>query len=338
MNSKVSVRDVAREAGVSIGSVSRVLNGGANVSRDLRSRVLSVVDRLGYQANVHARGLRLGSTKIIGCIVPEIRNHIYANIVGAIEAAVTRKHYMLLLGNSLGEVEREQHLLRFFHSHGVDGLIITPSSEGPEFIQGALGKSRIPMVIVDREVTGVRDSVMLDQRQGIRHASEHLHSLGHRRIALFTGGRGLWSGRERQAGYEDALAVAGITPDPQLVRQADSWSYSSYEDMRTLLQSTQPPTAVIGASTHILAGILKAIRDAGLLIPRDISVIAIGPGDAVDFANPPLTLVRWDVDSLGKLASELLFERLRTPHDNFQRRLLPMELILGQSCAPLRTP
>ncbi len=335
MNSKISVRDVAREAGVSIGSVSRVLNGGANVSQKLRNRVMSVVDRLGYQANVHARGLRMGSSKIIGCMVPEIRNQIYGKIIGAIEAAVTKKNYMLLLGNSLGDIEREHHLLRFFQSHGVDGLIITPSSEGDDFIKSPLGKSTIPMVIVDREVQGARDSVMLEQRQGIQQATEHLITLGHKRIALFTGGQGFWSGRERQTGYEHALQTAGISFDLGLVRQVRSWVYSSYEDMRTLLQSKQRPTAIIAPSTHILAGVLKAIRNEGLIIPKDISVIAIGPSDAVDFSNPPLTVIRWDVDAHGKLATELLFDRLQEPEQPFRRRMVPVELVLGQSCAPL---
>ncbi|MFT4268301.1 MAG: substrate-binding domain-containing protein [Xenophilus sp.] len=334
MSKRVSVRDVAREAGVSIGSVSRVLNGGPNVSDLLRARVFAVVERLGYRANVHARGLRLGSSRIVGCMVPEIRNQIYASFVGAVESQLNDAGYMLLLGSSRADVERERQLLGFFEGHGVDGLIITPSSEGLAFVEGPFGRSTTPMVVLDREVDETRDTVLIDQRGGVRQAVEHLLSLGHRRIALFTGGAGLRSGRERVAGYRQAFESAGLAADDALVRMVTAWTHSSFDDMRAMLRLPSPPTAVIAPSTRILSGALKAIRAAGLSVPADLSAIAIGPTDAVEFSMPPLTAVRWDIEASGQIASQLLLERLQQPAAPFRQVMMDTELVLGQSCVP----
>ncbi|KAF1067586.1 substrate-binding domain-containing protein [Variovorax sp.] len=336
MSKRISVRDVAREAGVSIGSVSRVLNGGPNVSELLRTRVFAVVERLGYRANVHARGLRMGSSRIVGCMVPEIRNQLYSSFVGAVESSLHEKGYMLLLGSSRGDVERERELLGFFESHGVDGIITTPSAENEAFVQGPFGRSQTPMVIVDREVAGTRDSVLIDQRGGARQAVEHLLLLGHRRIALFTAGVGARSGRERLAGYREALAAAGLPIDENLIRPVVSWMQSSFDDMHALLRLPSPPTAVIAPATRILSGALKAARVAGLTVPQDLSAIAIGPTDAVEFSMPPLTAVRWDIEASGRLASQLLLERLKDPGAPMRRIMLDTELSLGQSCAPLK--
>lgn len=334
MSKRISVREVAREAQVSIGSVSRVLNGGPNVSDLLRARVLAVVERLGYRANVHARGLRLGSSRIVGCMVPEIRNQLYSSFVGAVESSLNDEGYMLLLGSSRGDMERERQLLGFFESHGVDGIITTPSTEGDAFVRGPFGTSRTPIVVIDREVDDTRDSVMIDQRGGARQATQHLLSLGHRRIALFTAGMGMRSGRERIAGYREAFEAAGLVPDDALIRPVVSWTHSSFDDMQALLRMRAPPTAVIAPSTRILSGALKAVRAAGLAVPTDVSAIAIGPTDAVEFSMPSLTAVRWDIEASGRLASQLLLERLKTPDAPVHRIVLETQLVLGQSCAP----
>lgn len=334
MNKPVSVRDVAREAGVSIGSVSRVLNGGPNASEALKTRVSEVAERLGYRANVHARGLRMGSSRIVACMIPEIRNQIYSGFVGAVESALREQGYMLLLGSSGGNVERERQLLGFFQSHGADGIIATPSTEGRAFAAGPFGASPTPMVIFDREAAGTRDTVVIDQRDGVRQATAHLAALGHRRIALFTAGAGLRSGRERVAGYRQALEVSGLPMDEALVRLVVSWDQSSYDDMQQLLALRAPPTAVIAPSTRILSGALKAIRVAGLSIPEDISAVAVGPTDAAEFAEPALATVSWDIEASGRLACELLLRRLREPEAVIRRVRLPTEWIGGASCGP----
>ncbi|OZI34649.1 hypothetical protein CAL29_14250 [Bordetella genomosp. 10] len=336
MSKSVSVRDVAREAGVSIGSVSRVLNGGDNVSDVLRAKVLAVVQRLGYRANVHARGLRLGVSQIVGCMVPEIRNPIYSTFVGAVESELNSQGYMLLLGSSRGSIEREQELLRFFEGHGVDGIIATPSVEGPDFAKGPFGRSKTPLIVYGRDADGLRDTVHVDQRGGARQAVEYLLSLGHRRIALFTGGFQLRTGIERVAGYRQAHAAAGLEVDERLIRPVESWLYRCADDMQALLRLPDPPTAVIAPSTRMLGGALKAARLAGLSIPGDISAIGLGPTDAVEFSVLPLTVVRWDVESSGRLVSQLLIERIKARDAPCRTLTVESELVLGQSCAPYR--
>ncbi|KAF1023657.1 MAG: Catabolite control protein A [Paracidovorax wautersii] len=340
MGKNVSVRDVAREAGVSIGSVSRVLNGGPHVSQDLRERVYSVVERLGYRANVHARGLRTGSSRIVGCMVPEIRNQIYASFVGAVEARLNASGYMMLLGNSHGSAPRERQLLAFFESHGVDGIIATPGSKGEDFLRGPFGAGRTPLVVLDRDVDGACDAVLIDQEGGVRAATQHLIGLGHRRIALFTGGVGLRSGRGRIQGWRDAHRARGLPADDGLIGLVSAWSQSSYDDMRAMLRLPEPPTAVIAPSTRVLSGALKAVRDAGLAWPVDFSAVAIGATDAGEFAWPELTTVAWDAEASGRLACELLLARLE-PSAQAPSRPVPAQRLLldtwlqqGQSCGP----
>lgn len=336
---KISVREVAAAAGVSIGSVSRVLNGGNYVSADLAARVRRAVEKLGYHPDANARGLRMGTSKTIGCLIPDISNPLYASYVSGIEARMQEDGYMLLFGSTRSLVSRERELIKLFESRGMDGIIATTVNEGPAESAEAFAKCKLPVVIIDRDMGDSYDTVLLDHRGGIRHAIEYLFSLGHERIVLLTPGAGIRPGRERIAGYKEAYRAAGRKVDPDLIRTVNPRLGSSYDDMKHLLSRPNRPTAVIGLSTHVLSDATRAIYEHGLSIPKDISVIGIGTSESVGFSNPPMTILRLDIDVNARTAAELLLERIRIGPQGARRHITkPIDLVIAGSCAPCKSP
>lgn len=331
---KISVREVAAAAGVSIGSVSRVLNGGSYVSADLSARVLRAVEELRYHPDANARGLRMGTSKTIGCLIPDISNPLYASYVSGIEARLQEDGYMLLFGSTRSLISRERELIKLFESRGMDGIIATTVNEGPAESAGTFAHCKIPVVIIDRDMGDHYDTVLLDHRGGIRHAIEYLFSLGHERIMLLTPGASIRPGRERIAGYREAYLAAGRAIDPDLICTVNPRLGSSYDDMKRLLAKPHPPTAVIGLSTHVLSDATRAIYDCGLSIPKDISVIGIGTSESVGFSNPPMTILRLDIDVNARTAAELLLERIRVGPQGVRRHITkPIDLVIAGSCA-----
>jgi len=331
---KVSVHDVAREAGVSIGSVSRVLNGGRYTSPDLVARVTAAVRKLGWRPDAKAQSLRSGASRTIGCLVSDITNPFYAACVSAIETRLAADGYMMLLASSHYDTRREAELLALFDSRGMDGLVAAPLQEGKGPGIEALRAAGKPTVLLDRDGEPGLDGVQADHRSGVASAVEYLASLGHKRIALFTPGLALRPGRERAAGWRQAHRALGLPQDRALLRGMSNQLPTSYDEMKALLQARQPPTALIALGNRILGGALRAIHEAGLAIPGDISVIAIGNGAAGDFIYPPLTQLRFDVEAFGRAAAEMLLQRLREPAAPPRRLTLPTQLVMGATCGP----
>lgn len=331
MSRKASVRDVAREAGVSIGSVSRVLNGGTYVSEDLRARVMSAVKKLGYRPDANARNLRTGSSKTIGCLIPDISNPLYAAYVSAIETRLQEEGYMLLLGTSKGSLLREQEIMQLFETRNMDGIIAAPLKETEQ--TELFSQCNLPLVILDRDLEIKADHVNVDHRSGIIKATEYLFSLGHKRIVLLTPGAEIRPGRERIEGYREAHQKAGYEIDETLIRPINPRLISSYEDTRNLLASKNPPTAIISLGTQILSSAMRAIHEANLQIPHDISIIAIGTSDTVEFAYPPLTLLRFDLNDYGQTAADLILSRIRSGNKSKKQTIIkPIDLTIASSC------
>ena len=332
---KVSVHDVAREAGVSIGSVSRVLNGGRYTSADLVARVGAAVRKLGYRPDAKAQSLRSGASRTVGCLITDITNPLYAACVSAIETRLAADGYMLLLACSRYDAEREAELLQLFQARGMDGLIVATLGEEEGATLEALRHSRVPVVVLDRELALDTDCVLIDHRAGVAAAVQYLAAMGHKRIALFTPGLAMRPGRERMAGYTEAHQAAGLTVDRALVRGISNQIHTSYDETAQMLRAPRAPTAVIALGNQILSGVLRAIHEAGLAIPADISVISIGSSTA-DVSYPPLTQVRFDVEANGRVAAEVLLERLRHPQTAARQVTLATQLVVGSSCAAPR--
>lgn len=332
-----TIRDVAREAKVSLGTVSRVLNQHESVSGEIRERVERAIRALGYTPNAVAQSMRKKRTRTVGCIIRDINLPALAAFVRAAHDAFFQAGYALLLTNSEGQRHREMELVALLSSRKADALIIAHHSEQDEELHQMLKAADIPVVLVDREYPAWADAVMVDHRGGVRRATEQLLQLGHRRIALITGSPALYHGRERIAGFEAAHRAFGVKPVQRLIRRESFLADYAFQQTSILVTGKDPPTAIVAGGIDVLPGVLRALRTRGLSIPGDISLVAASDSDLAQLSEPPITVESWDYAEIGRIAAQLVLERLATKGKAEPRRVLvPAELVQRGSCAPPR--
>jgi LacI family transcriptional regulator len=336
----VTIRDVAEAAGVSLSTVSRALNGGKNVSTRAARDVAAAADRLGYQPDFLARSLRTRTSGLVGCLVSDSSNPLNASIVQAAEARLREAGYLLAVVNTASDPGRERAAAAEFRGRRTDGMLVAPGSKANERTWRELAAAGTPVIILDRdppEDTGDIHwpAVQVDHRGGARVATRYLIGLGHRRIALLTGDAAMRPSRERIAGFRAEFAVAGIEPaGAQVCIQASSMDFAQ-GDALALLRAENRPTAIIALGTRILAGVLRAARDLKLAVPGDLSVLSVGDTDLAAVHTPAITALRWNLEDVGRAAAELLLQRLRGQGNGFRSSaLLPVDLVLRESCAP----
>jgi len=326
------MKDVARQAGVSTATVSRVLNDQPNVKLEVRAKVLEAIEALKYRPSRVARRLRTNSTHVIGLIISDIQNLFFTSVTRGIEDVASRNGYSLILCNTDEDLDRERVYLEVMHDENVAGIILASASEtghDPE-----LYNSHIPIVALDRLIKDVPlDTVLVDNVDGAKTAVTHLLSIGHRRIGLITGPQHLTTGRERQEGYEQALKEFGLAIDPALIRRADFRQVAeSRQQALELLMLPQRPTALFTANTMNTLGALTAIQECGLRIPDDIAIAAFDDIPWATLLNPPLTAVPQPTYALGKTAAEMLLERIADPNRPPTEIRLGLELVVRESC------
>lgn len=333
---RITVLDVAHHAGVSQGTVSRVLTGKNWVSDEARAKVEASVRALGYVPNVMAQNLKAQRTNTVAALVSDMSNPLHGEFLAAAEERLRAAGYLLLVASTHNRKDQELALLSAFRSGRVDGLLVAQSDETDTDIVAALGACGLPMVFHDREVGELGDAVVADHRAGAFAATRHLVELGHCRIAVLTPPAVIRPGRERLVGYRRALADAGIADDPQLVRAVGASSELSFSEVKALLGLDQPPTAIICLGTRMLAGVLTAVASAGLGVPGDLSIVGIGDTDLLRLHTPPITSVRWDIGHCGQVAADMLIERMAAAGEAPEPprvRHVPVELVLRQSSA-----
>lgn len=329
---RVTVTDVAAEAGVAIGSVSRALNDRPHVSAELRARVAAAAERLGWEPHGQARGLRLGRSNVVGLLVNHVGHPMQGPIISAVERELSASGRMLLIANAVADADRERALLQAFQREAVDGVIVTAAFRGRAAADDLYRATRVPLVLLDHDLADF-DRVCLERRDAVRTATRHLLALGHRRIALFTPALDRVPGGERLAGHRDAHRQAGVPHDTALVPAFASPLQDGAEAMAALLDGPAPPTALIALATPLLTGALAALRRRGRRVPGDCSVIAIGVSDMLELADPPLSCLQLDLDGLGRHAVRLLLRRLATPGITPERVELQTPLVVRDSCA-----
>jgi LacI family transcriptional regulator len=336
-SSGVTIRDVAEAAGVSLSSVSRALNGGKHVSSRVARDVTAAANRLGYQPDFLARSLRTRSTGMVGCLVSDVANPLNATIVQAAEAHLREAGYLMIVAGTANDPARERAAALAFRGRRLDGMLVAPGSDANERFWRDLGT---PLVIIDRDPLEDGDgigwpAVLVDHGAGAKAATRYLIGLGHRRIALLTADAHMRPSRERIAGFREAFAEAGLdATGAQLCIQATPMNFAQ-GDTIDLLRSETRPTAVIALGTRILAGVLRAARDLGLGVPRNLSVLSVGDTDLASAHTPAITALRWSLEDIGRAAAELLLQRLRGDLEQAQARaLLAVDLVLRESCAP----
>jgi LacI family transcriptional regulator len=335
LSKRVTVHDVARSAGVAIATVSRVANGVPTVAEDVRARVQAAIEELGWKPSVAAQSMRGVSARMIGFIFSDIRNPIYSAMVKGAETVLSQHGYMLMVASSDGSSERELALLNLFRQRGADGVIFAVQDESNSEILANVRSGNLPVVLLERELDAPVNAVGADHLSGTRRAAEYLISLGHRRIAMITGGRGNRVARDRLEGLQQAHAQAGLSVDPQLLR-LDSFSTDyAYRETQMLLSLANPPTAIIALGMPLLSGVLPAIRIRNLRVPEDVSVIASNDSELAQLATPGVSVIRYDADALGHEAARMLLRQLRGEmRPEGVRIQIPTELVLRGSCSP----
>jgi LacI family transcriptional regulator len=328
-----TIKDVARAAGVSAGTVSRVTSNNPTVQPHVRAQVLAAIKRLGYRPNAIAQSMRTAETKLIGCLVADLSNPLYSAILKSAEAILSAMGYTLLIASSEDRIEREIALIEAFSRRRVDGLIAVLSDERDPRMLQALEESGIPLLLMERDIDVPGDVIATDHFGGMRSATEHLLSLGHRRIAMITGTINTRSGRDRVGGYRAAHTAVGLTVDEALVRCESLTTAYAFSETQRLLSLREPPTAIIAGGNLMLAGVLRALGLLGRAVPGDISVLSSGDTELAELAAPPVTVVRWDLVQFGREAANLILNRLQNPHDPTRKVVIPCELVLRKSCA-----
>jgi LacI family transcriptional regulator len=318
-----TLRDVAREAGVSVSTVSRVLNEQPFVRDAVRERVLSVTEQLGYRPDVAARAMRTGTTGAVGLIVSDISNPLFASMARAADSALSSRGYALMLANSANDPEHEAELIAAFRQRRLDGLMIATADEGAEGLAGLVDSFQAS-VLLDREVTGSRaDAVLSDHATGLGEALAHLASLGHRRIALIAGTDRQRGSRVRIATYLEETRRLGLDRDPALLREGAITVDDGYRAVGEMLALAARPTAIIAGNNQLFAGMFAALRDLRIRIPHDLSVVACEETELTALHIPPLDVVRRAVDQVGETAASLLLDRLETPKRRRRAIILP---------------
>jgi DNA-binding LacI/PurR family transcriptional regulator len=330
-----TIKDVAQKAGVSLATVSRVLNGHPYVADDVRSRVLDAIEALNYRPSRVAQRLRAPQSRLIGVIFSDIKNPFYTLALTGMEQVLSEQGLSLLIGNANSNRDREDNILALMKAEDVAGLVIAPVCEDSAVL-AEIVQSGLPVVVIDRNLSSLAvDTVLADNRMGAYTAIRHLVQLGHQRIAIVNGPQHLTSGRERYAGFLQAMEEAALIVDPELVRYGDYQLESGYRLTRELLALPEWPTALFIANNLMTIGALNAIHEANGKIPDDIAVIGFDDLPWAISLNPPLTTVAQPTFEIGVRAAELLLDHIANPDRSAHLVILDTQLIVRASCSSI---
>ncbi len=331
---EVTLREVAHEAGVSVSTVSRVLNDRPFVRSEVRERVLLVTRTLGYRPDVAARSMRTGTTGAVALVVSDISNPLFATIAKAADEALSPSGCSLIIANSSNDPLHEAELIAALRQRRLDGLVIAVADESATGLKERLQGFQA-VVLLDREIPAARvDCVLSDHAAGLREAVEHLAELGHTRIALVAGTTAQRGSRVRMSTFRQEVERLGLDTDDVLCRADELTIDDGYRAVTELLGMKRPPTAIIAGNNQLFAGMFAALRDLRVSIPKELSVVACEDTELTAFHNPPLDVVRRSLAQLGREASELLLARLENPRRRARRVVLPTTFEPRGSSAP----
>ncbi len=327
-----TIYDVARSAGVSTSTVSHVLNGTRHVSEDTKVRVHQAMAQLRYRPNSLARGLVRQETQTLALIVADNANPFFAELARGMEDHGFVAGYNVILCNSDRSAEKELAYLDMLIAKRVDGLVYTTMSTHLEQLRPLLD-NKIPLVLFEREFNGI-DALLLDNVHGGFTATQHLLQLGHRRIACICGPDAKTRSHARIRGYEQALAAAGVEVDPELIQAGDWTCESGQKCAQQLFDLPAPPTAIFACNDLMAIGALTLLRERGIQVPEQVSVIGFDNIGFSAFTAPPLTTLAMPVTEIGQRLAQLLLGRIsgQLPPEP-QRVVMRGEIVLRGSTA-----
>lgn len=341
MSQRVTIREVAQQAEVSVGSVSRALNNYPHVSAELRSRVLEAAYDLGYQPAFLADGLRRGQTKSIGFLVGTIANPVISTIFEAASEALAAKGYSITLVSSRNQADLDVASLRLLASRQVSGLIVSSAAESPEPSRRMVEELGIPTVMLDREgaVGNSIHSVQSDHGSSLREAVAHLAENGHSDIAFIGGPEDFYPTQQRYCAYAAALRAHGLRLRREHARFASFTERDARAEALLLMRGEPRPSALIVAGNIILIGALMALIELGMVVGRDIALIACDDIHLTQLYRPPITAIRRDLDLLGVTAARLLLQGIEGAEARTEPVIkLPTELVIRESTAYVYRP
>lgn len=319
-----ALKDVARLAGVSVATVSYVINGTKSVSPEVTARVLQAAEALGYRPNRTARALRTGRSEAIGLVLPDLTNPYFPALAQTVERRARELGFALFLIDSANDPEAERAGLQSLAERNVDGVIWAPVADDPQ------AQYPFPIVALDRTIHAV-DCVSADHRMGGELAADFVNRLGHRRIGLLSGPQALTSARDRREGF-----VARIAEGCSIVWEVEV-PFSLPLPNRAVERLLQcDVTLVVGGNDVIAIGALRALRGAGVSVPAQVSVIGFDDIPWSELVEPPLSTIRQPLEAIGDRAVELLRARMHNPRGPVRHELLPVELVSRGSAAKAR--
>ena len=328
---KVTIVEVAEKAGVSLGTVSRVMNNDAHVAPETRERVSTVMREMGFVANRQARGLKGSRTNVIGVLAPDLGTGYIGEILHGIDTELGLHQIDLMLFTTHRTAVKEANYVANMVKGMVDGLLVV-LPRNPADYTGTLTAQNFPFVLIDHQGTGNPcPAVGATNWQGAYHATEYLIQLGHKRIGFITGSMDLGAAIDRLDGYKSALRVHHIPEDQCLIYEGSFFQTDGYAGGSALLNLKDRPTAIFASNDVMAMGAMDAIRSCGLRVPEDVSILGFDDIPQAEMVRPALTTVRQPLEQMGRVATQMLIDKLKNPEKEIGRIELPTELIVRDS-------
>jgi len=336
MTGRPTLRDVARRAGVSAGMAGRVLGNYGSYSDVTRRKVQAAAKAVAYSPNVIARALKTRHTKTVGVLIPDITTFFWTTMVRGIQDRAARDGFSIVLCNSDEESHNEKAYLRTLVERSIDGLIMCPTLDIHSFL-ARLSRGGTPLVLVDRHVPGLRAAtIRVDNRAGAVEAVTHLAALGHRRIAIIKGIDGVETSDERFAGYVEALRDNGLKVRPSLVKEGRFLKNRAITATQELLRMKDRASAIFVCNEPMASGCMLALKESGVRVPQDISLICFDDPVWAEYTSPPLTTVSQPSYTMGMLAFDYLLAQITDRNRKgkyLQDVVLKTTLVVRESCA-----
>lgn len=336
MAARPTLKDVARKAGLSAGMAGRVLGKYGSYSEATRRKVYAAAKAVQYSPNVIARALKTRLTKTVGVLISDITTFFWTTMVRGIQDRAARDGYSVVLCNSDEESHNEKAYLKTLLERSIDGLILCPTMDNHSFLR-KVSRGGTPLVLVDRQVRGLRaPTIRVDNRAGAAEAVAHLAALGHKRIAIIKGIDGVETSDERFAGYAQALAANGLTVRASLVKEGRFLKNQAFAATLELLKMKDRPSAIFICNEPMASGCLLALKEGGLRIPQDISIVSFDDPVWAEYTSPPLTTVSQPSYTMGILAFDYLLAQITDRKKSgmlLQDIVLKTTLVIRKSCA-----
>lgn len=332
----VTIKDIAEKSGVSLATVSRVINNSGYVKQETREVIMKTIRDLDYTPNAVARSLSKSETNIIGVVVPDINNPFFGEVIKAISATADRENLNIILYDTDENINKEFKALKLLKEQRIQGVIITPTADNNEFNSehlSMLESMGIPIVLIDRDVKYSNfDGVFIDNIKGAYEGTEALIKAGHKKIAIISGPLTSKPGRDRFRGYEKAMIMNRVAVDSKYVFYGDFKLDSGYNITKEILKMKDRPTAIFVCNNMMNLGCIKALYEKGMKIPEDIALVGFDELELLNVLGLKVSVISRPTAEMGRVAMNILIDKLKNKNSNqIKRIILSPELIIRGS-------